>query len=202
MAIQLKKGNRISLKKEAPKLNKIMLGLGWDMVTQSEKKGLFGFLKSDAPDIDLDSSVFCLNSGDRLNAKDDVVYYGNLTHKSMAIRHLGDNLTGKGDGDDEQIVVELDKVPGNISSLLFTVNIYMASERNQDFSGIQNAFVRLVDLSTNREIAYYRLSESSFSNQTMMKMAELRRTPSGWEMKAIGDGARITLNDLIGDYRA
>ena len=99
-------------------------------------------------------------------------------------------------------MVELDKVPGDISVLLFTVNIYMAGERKQDFSGIKNAFVRLVDLSTNREIAYYKLSESAYTNQTMMKMAELRRTGNGWEMKAIGEGSKSTLDNLISDYRS
>ena len=202
MAIQLKKGNSISLKKAAPKLNNVMLGLGWDMVEQPQKQGLFGFLKADAPDIDLDASVFCLNQGDRLKAKDDVVYYGNLRHKSDAIRHLGDNLTGQGDGDDEQIVVELNKVPADISVLLFTVNIYLAGARNQDFSQIKNAFVRLVDLNTNREIVHYALSESSYANQTVMKMAELRRTADGWEMKALGEGTTGSVDTLIEEYRA
>lgn len=201
MVIQLKKNNRISLKKVAPKLNNVMLGLGWDMVEQPPKKGLLGFLKADAPEIDLDASVFCLNQSDRLTSKDEVVYYGNLSHKSGAIRHLGDNLTGKGDGDDEQIVVELDKVPSGISVLLFTVNIYIASARNQDFSQIKNAFVRLVDLNTNKEIIHYALSESNYEKQTVMKMAELRRTDDGWEMKALGEGTTGSVDSLIEEYR-
>lgn len=202
MAIQLKKGNSISLKKEAPKLNQIMLGLGWDMVTQPQKTGLFGFLESSAAEIDLDASVLCLDQSDRLTSTNNVIYYKNLSHPSNAIRHLGDNLTGQGDGDDERIIVELDQVPDDISTLLFVVNIYKGQKRKQNFSAIRNAFVRLVDLSTNQEIASYELSESAYTNQTLMKMAELRRTDSGWQMKAIGEGLQSTLDNLISDYQS
>ncbi len=200
MVIQLKKGNSISLKKEAPKLNKIMLGLGWDMAKSSARKNIFDIFKASST-IDLDSSVLCLNSSEQLKTKNDVVYYANLHHGSGAIHHQGDNLTGEGEGDDEQILVELDKIPDYVSSLLFTVNIYMGRERRQDFSGIENAFVRLVDLSNGREIAYYKLSESIYTNQTLMKMAELRRTSDGWQMKAIGEGSKNTLDELVNFYR-
>ncbi|OKH18111.1 TerD family protein [[Limnothrix rosea] IAM M-220] len=200
MVIQLKKGNSISLKKEAPKLNKIMLGLGWDMAKSPARRNLLDLFKASTT-IDLDSSVLCLNASEKLKGKNDVVYYANLHHSSGAIHHQGDNLTGEGEGDDEQILVELNKIPEYISSLLFTVNIYMGKERKQDFSGIQNAFVRLVDLSNNREIAYYKLSESAYTNQTLMKMAELRRTREGWQMKAIGEGSQYSLDDLVKIYR-
>ncbi|AFY36809.1 stress protein [[Leptolyngbya] sp. PCC 7376] len=200
MAIQLKKGNSISLKKEAPQLNKIMLGLGWDMAQEPARRSIFNIFKASTT-IDLDSAVFCLNSNDALGSRNDVVYYANLHHNSGAIHHQGDNLTGEGEGDDEQIMVELSKIPDNISSLLFTVNIYMGKDRRQDFSNIKNAFVRLVDFNTNREIAYYKLSESAFTNQTLMKMAELRRTDNGWQMKAIGEGSKNSLDELVKMYR-
>jgi tellurium resistance protein TerD len=200
MAIQLKKGNSISLKKEAPGLSKIMLGLGWDMTTMSVTKNLFDIFKANRT-IDLDSSVFCLDSNDKLRDTSDVVYYANLTHRSGAIRHQGDNLTGAGDGDDEQILVDLDQVPAEISTLLFTVNIYMAKERSQDFSGVRNAFVRLVDLKTQQEIAHYKLSGEGYAGQTALLMAELRRQDNGWIMKAIGEGLARNLDSLIRDYR-
>lgn len=200
MAIQLKKGNSISLKKEAPGLSKIMLGLGWDMASISMTKNLLDIFKPNRS-VDLDSSVFCLNSTDKLRDTSDVIYYANLTHRSGSIRHQGDNLTGAGDGDDEQILVDLDQVPAEISTLLFTVNIYMAKERNQDFSGIRNAFVRLVDLNTRQEIAHYKLSGEAYAGQTGMLMAELRREDNGWQMKAIGEGYTGNLDSLIRAYR-
>jgi tellurium resistance protein TerD len=200
MAIQLKKGNSISLKKEAPGLSKIMMGLGWDMSSVSVTKNLLDIFKPSRT-IDLDSSVFCLDSNDKLRDASDVIYFANLTHRSGAIRHQGDNLTGAGDGDDEQILVDLDQVPADISTLLFTVNIYMAKERNQDFSGIRNAFVRLVDLNTRQEIAHYKLSGEGYAGQTALLMAELRRQDNGWAMKALGEGLARNLDSLIRDYR-
>lgn len=200
MTIQLKKGNSISLKKEAPGLTKIMLGLGWDMAKNSVSKNLFDIFKPSTT-IDLDSSVLCLDSQDKLRHRDDVVYYANLSHRSGAIRHQGDNLTGAGEGDDEQIIVDLNQIPDTIGNLVFTVNIYMAKERKQDFSQIRNAFVRLVDLSTQREIAHYKLSGETYQGKTSMLMAELRREDSGWQMKALGEGLTGNLDDLIRQYK-
>lgn len=193
MAIQLKKGSSISLKKEAPGLTKVMMGLGWDMATTATRKNLFSFFKPSAT-VDLDSSVLCLDDNGKLKSRNDLVYYGKLTHPSNAIVHQGDNLTGQGDGDDEQIMVDLDQVPANLTSLLFVVNIYRGQERQQDFGNVRNAFVRLVDINTNKEIAYYKLSGETYQGNTGMVMAELRREANGWQMKAIGDG--ITVKDL------
>lgn len=200
MAIQLKKGNSISLKKEAPGLKKVMLGLGWDMAQESVAKNIFSLFKPSTT-IDLDSSVLCLDANGKLQGSGNLVYYGNLRHKSGAIAHQGDNLTGQGEGDDEQIIVDLDQVPAEISTLLFTVNIYMGQERKQDFSRIRNAFVRLVDQSNNREIVNYQLSGESYVGQTGMLMAELRREANGWQMKALGEGLNLKdLNNLIQLY--
>ncbi|MGB2924259.1 MAG: TerD family protein [Limnothrix sp.] len=201
MAIQLKKGSSISLKKEAPGLTKVMMGLGWDMATTSARKNLFSFLKPSTT-VDLDSSVLCLDSRGKLKNNKDLVYYGNLTHNSGAIAHQGDNLTGKGDGDDEQIIVDLDKVPAKLTTLLFVVNIYNGKERNQDFGSVRNAFVRLVDIKTNREIAYYKLSGDTYQGSNGLLMAELSLEANGWQMKAIGEGFAVQdLNDLALSYR-
>ena len=187
MAIELKKGNRISLKKEAPSLKKVMLGLGWDMA-EATGGGFLGIFKKPAGTIDLDSGVLCLNGHGKLDGADNFIYYANLRHKSGAIAHQGDNLTGAGEGDDEQIFVDLDQVPATIQSLMFVVTIYRGRDRGQEFSQIKNAFVRLVDLSNNREIAHYQLSGETYQGKTGMLMAELRREENGWAMTALGDG--------------
>jgi stress response protein SCP2 len=183
MAIKLEKGQRISLKKEAPKLEQLMCGLGWDVV---KKGGFLGGLFTN--DVDLDSSVLCLNSKGKLASRSDIIYFGNLRHSSSAITHRGDNLTGKGEGDDEQIMINLPQIPANIHKLVFVVNIYDAASRKQDFAQVSNAFVRLVDLQNNREIARYSLSGSNYQNKTGMIMAEICRVDDDWEVSAKGEG--------------
>lgn len=183
MAINLQKGQKISLKKEAPKLQQLMCGLGWDV---AKKKGLLGGLFQ--ADFDLDASVLCLDSRGKLKSNNEIVYFGNLRHHSSAINHLGDNLTGSGDGDDEEINVNLPLIPTNISKLVFVVNIYNAMERKQDFGQVENAFVRLVNISNNQEIVRYTLSKNGYQEKTGMIMAELTRVGDDWEMTAKGDG--------------
>jgi tellurium resistance protein TerD len=196
MAINLKKGQRISLKKEAPGLTNLMCGLGWDVV---QGGGVFGIFK--AEDFDLDASVLCLNSYDKLESKADVVYFGNLRHLSGAITHLGDNLTGAGSGDDEQILVDLPKIPARITKLVFAVNIYQCIQRQQDFAKVRNAFVRLVDLSNNKEIAQYRLSGSEYQGKTGMILAEVYRDNDEWKMAAVGEGLTVNgLQSLTNNY--
>ena len=181
MSINLKKGQRISLKKEAPSLSRLMCGLGWDVAKKS--RGWF----SSSVDVDLDAFVICLDKNDKLTNKSDIVYFGNLRHLSGAITHLGDNLTGAGEGDDEQIVVDLPQVPSKISKLLFMINIYESQKRKQELSQIENAFVRLVDVSNNKEIARYQLSGSQYQNQNGLILAEVYRQDGEWKMAAIGD---------------
>ena len=199
MGINLKKGQRISLEKEAPGLTKVMLGLGWD-VAKSSKGGFLGIFNQ-TEDFDLDSSVFCLDINDKIKTKSNLVYYGNLKHVSGAINHLGDNLTGAGKGDDEQIIVDLPNIPPEIAKLVFTVNIYNCLGRQQDFGQVKNAFVRLVDLSNNQEIARYNLSGQQYQGQTGMIMAEIYRDNSEWKMAAIGIGIRVnSLEELMKSY--
>ncbi len=190
MAINLQKGQRISLKKEAPKLKQLMCGLGWDML---KTKGGFlsGLLTPKPPSADLDASVICLTENQKIDSQKDVVYFGNLRHFSDAITHRGDNLTGEGDGDDEEIIMNLTQLPTNIYKLVIVVNIYNAFDRKQDFSHIDNAFVRLVDLSNKKEIARYTLSGSQYEGQTGMIMAELTRDGDDWSMTAKGEGLRV-----------
>lgn len=198
MAINLKKGQSISLEKESPGLQKVMCGLGWDVAKRP--KGLFGVL-SYAPNYDLDASVICLDANGRLSSNKDVIYFGNLRHKSGSIVHLGDNLTGAGEGDDEQITVDLQQIPPEIARLVFTVNIYSCLARGQDFSQINNAFVRLVDLSKTREIARYKLSGEQYQGMTGMIMAEIARQDGQWHLKAVGEGVRVkNLEELVSNY--
>ncbi len=193
MTINLQKGQKISLKKEAPKLEQLMCGLGWD--TAQKKGGFLGGLFTS--DFDLDASVLCLNSRDKITSAQDLVYFGNLRHPSSAISHMGDNLTGKGQGDDEQIMVSLPMIPSNIHKLVFVVNIYDAVGRKQDFSQVTNAFVRLVNVTTNKEIARYTLSSGSYQSQTGMIMAEIYRAGDDWEVSAQGDGIKVRNLDEI-----
>ena len=187
MAINLQKGQRISLKKEAPKLSQLMCGLGWDVAKKKESflGGLF------TTDFDLDASVLCLNKASKIQSSEDLIYFGNLRHSSSAINHMGDNLTGKGEGDDEQIIVNLPMIPDYIHKLIFVVNIYDAMDRKQDFSQVQNAFVRLVNLEKKKEIARYTLSGDSYQNQTGMLMAEICRVGDDWDVVAKGDGIKV-----------
>lgn len=199
MGINLQKGQRISLSKEAPGLTKVMCGLGWDVV----KRGGGGILGAsrNTQDCDLDASVICLNSKDKWTNQANVVFFGNLSHPSGAITHLGDNLTGAGDGDDEQIIIDLSRIPPDITKLIFTVNIYQCLSRKQDFSQVQNAFVRLVNISNNQELARYNLSGTEYTGMTGMIMAEIYKDNHEWKMAAIGNGINVNgLGELLKSY--
>ena len=198
MAINLQKGQRISLSKEAPGLTKLMCGLGWDVSKQGG--GIFGAFSS-TQDCDLDASVIGLNSNDKWTNQANVVYFGNLSHPSGAITHLGDNLTGAGDGDDEQILIDLSRLPSDITKLVFVVNIYNCVARKQDFGQVKNAFVRLVNVSNNQEIARYNLSGTEYTGMTGMIMAEIYNRNNEWKMAAIGNGINVNgLGELLKTY--
>jgi stress response protein SCP2 len=199
MVINLQKGQRISLSKEAPGLTKIMCGLGWDVM----KKGGSGLLSSfgSTNNFDLDTSVLCLDPNGKIKDISNVIYFGNLKHKSGAITHLGDNLTGVGEGDDEQIVIDLSRIPKEINKLVFVVNIYDCVARKQDFSLVQNAFVRLVNTSNNQELAKYNLSGAEYKGMTGMLMAEIYTHNNEWKMGAIGNGVKTNgLQEMLRDY--
>ena len=195
MAINLKKGQRISLTKDNPGLTQIMCGLGWDVAPKSG--GLFGGNKQ----FDLDSSVLCLNADKKLTDVKNIVYFGNLRHSSSAIAHQGDNLTGAGEGDDEVINIDLPLVPLDIAYLVFAINIYKCDNRKQDFSMVDNAFVRLVNRENNRELARYDLSGAEYKGMTGMILAEVYRHEQDWKMAAVGNGFKITtLADIAKVY--
>lgn len=184
MAVSLKKGQKISLvKSDGKKLTKIMVGLGWDAANSEG-----GFLKklfSGKRDIDCDASVFVCKEG-RLVDKDDVVYFGNKQHRSGAVQHMGDNLTGEGEGDDERIFIDLDKIPANYDRLVFVVNIYQAVDRHQHFGMIKNAYIRIID-ETGEELCKYNLSDN-YDNMLAMVVGEVYKKNGEWKFNAIGNG--------------
>lgn len=186
MGVNLKKGQKISLEKEAGgSLVKVIMGLGWDAV---KSKGFFGFGGS-APEIDLDAS--CLMFGEQGNLIDQV-WFRQLRSLDGSITHTGDNRTGAGDGDDEQIIVDLSRVPAAVKSLVFTVNSFTG----QNFSQIENATCRMVNAANNQEIARFNLS--TLGNHTAQIMTKIYRHNGEWKMHAIGEiGSGRTFTDLL-----
>jgi len=201
MAISLQKGQKVDLTKGNAGLSKILVGLGWDPVEQ-KKGGLLGGLLGGgkAPEIDCDASVLMLSETDKLINKSNLIYFGNLRSGCGSVVHTGDNLTGDGDGDDEQIIVDLSRVPSNIHKLLFFVNIYDAVKRRQDFGMIQNAFIRIVNGSNNQELLRYNLSEN-YAGKTALMVGEIYRHGTEWKFGAIGEGTHdSSLGEVIKRY--
>ena len=176
MAVSLKKGQKVDLTKTNPGLKEVLVGLGWDINRYDGGK-----------DFDLDASAFLLGANGKVASDDDFVFYGNLKHKSGGVEHLGDNLTGAGEGDDEQIKIFLDKVPADVQKIDFTVTIYEADERKQSFGQVENAFIRVVNAATNEELIRYDLGED-FSIETAVVVGELYRHGGEWKFNAIGSG--------------
>ena len=181
MSVNLQKGQKVDLTKNNQGLSKVVVGLGWDEAEQ--KRGLFS--KKPA-DIDCDASAILLSTGGKLSSNSDVIFYHNLKHSSGAVMHCGDNLTGAGEGDDEQIIVELKKIPENYERIVFVVTIYQAKERNQHFGMIKNAFIRIVDSSTGNEMFKYDLSEN-YDGKTAMIFGEIYRHNGEWKFSAVGE---------------
>ena len=188
MPISLKKGQKVSLSKENPGLTKVLVGLGWD-VNAFDTGGSF----------DLDAATFLLGENGKITRTEDFAFYGNLQHPSGAVEHLGDNLTGAGDGDDEQIKVDLSLVPENIQRVAFTVTIYDADVRRQNFGQVNNAFIRIVDESNGQEILRYDLGED-FSIETAAIFGELYKHNGEWKFNAIGSGYQGGLAALGANY--
>ena len=188
MPINLQKGQKVSLTKGNPGLKNIMIGLGWDV---NRYDG--------GADFDLDAAVFMLGENGKTPTSDEFIFYGNLVHKSGAIEHMGDNLTGEGDGDDEQIKVDLTKVPENIQKMDFTVTIYEADKRHQNFGQVDNDYIRIVDENTNEELIRYDLGED-FSIETAVVVGEIYRYNGEWKFNAIGSGFQGGLAALCGNF--
>ncbi|MGD6975799.1 TerD family protein [Bacillus altitudinis] len=199
MAITLEKGQRIDLTKGKAGLTNILVGLGWDPVSQGG--GFLGklFGGGGGADIDCDASVLMLKN-DKFVENKDLIYFGNLKSKCGSVEHTGDNLTGEGDGDDEQVLVNLSKVPGNVNKLVFVVNIYDALRRNQHFGMIQNAYIRIVDRSNNQELVKYNLKDE-YAGKTSLIVGELYRHENEWKFAAVGDGTNdAKLADITRNY--
>lgn len=204
MSVNLQKGQKVSLSKVGltpgvggSGLSGIVVGLGWDEAKQTG--GILGGLFGRTEDIDCDASAILLRNG-RLVNKNDVVYFNNLTHFTGAVRHMGDNLTGAGDGDDEQIVIDLNRIPPEYDRIVIVVNIYSAYSRNQHFGMIRNAFIRLVNMATGQEMLMYNLTEN-YSGMTAMVFGEIYRHNGEWKFNAIGAGTRDgSIGDLAQRY--
>lgn len=188
MPINLSKGQKVDLTKGNPGLKNIMVGLGWD-VNAFDSGVAF----------DLDAAAFMCGANGKCPADTDFIFYSNLEHSSGSVKHMGDNLTGEGEGDDEQIQIDLSKIPANIEKVAFTVTIYDAENRKQNFGQVSNAFIRIVDEATNTELIRYDLGED-FSIETAVVVGELYRNNGEWKFNAIGSGFQGGLRALCGHY--
>ena len=194
MSVSLQKGQKVSLSKENAGLSQVIAGLGWDEVKRSR-----GFFAPKPQPIDCDASALLLRNG-KLVDKADIIYFGNLRHKSGTVQHMGDNLTGAGDGDDEQIVIDLANLPAEYDRIVLVVNIYQAVQRQQHFGLIENAFIRIVDAKTNQEMCKYNLTED-YSGMTAMIFGEIYRHNGEWKFNAIGQGTNDPgLGELVNRY--
>mgnify|MGYP001126351411 CR=1 FL=1 len=188
MPINLSKGQKVDLTKGNPGLKNVMVGLGWDVNAFDS-----------GADFDLDAAAFMLGSNGKCPTEKEFVFYGNLVHPSGAVQHMGDNLTGEGEGDDEQIEVNLADIPSNIDKIAFTVTIYDAEVRRQNFGQVSNAYIRLVNVDTNEEIIRYDLGED-FSIETAVVFGELYKNNNEWKFNAIGSGYQGGLAALCANY--
>jgi len=224
MSINLTKGEKINLSKEVPGLKKVVVGLGWitkELVKKAAKKNVensggltsfFGSLFKNGDrdafeyegntskcDIDVDATAFLLSSGKLLDT-DDIIYFGQKTHKSGAVKHSGDDLTGGSKGDCEQIVIDLTQLPEIYDEIVLIANIYNCSSRKQDFTMLQNAFIRLFVPNENKEICRYELVEEKDRN-TAIVFGKLYKHDGEWKFGAIGNFTKDTeINQMVKNY--
>lgn len=188
MPINLSKGQKVSLTKDNPGLKKIIVGLGWDVNAFDS-----------GADFDLDASAFLAGANGKCPTEKEFIFYGNLEHESGAVKHMGDNRTGEGEGDDEQIAVDLSLVPANVEKIAVTVTIYDAESRRQNFGQVSNAYCRIIDESTGAELIHYDLGED-FSIETAVVVGELYKHNGEWKFNAIGSGFQGGLAALCAHY--
>ena len=188
MAVNLRKGQKVDLTKSNPGLKKVTVGLGWDI---NRYDG--------GDDFDLDASAFLLGAGSKVISDDDFVFYGAPNHASGGVVYGGDNRTGAGEGDDEQIHVDLSLVPAQIERIAFTVTIYDADVRRQNFGQVSNAYVRIIDDASGAELIRYDLEED-FSIETALVVGELYRHGGEWKFNAVGSGFEGGLTALCLNY--
>jgi tellurium resistance protein TerD len=187
MGVSLKKGGNVSLTGSIPTLNSVKIGLGWEA---RETAGA---------EFDLDASLFMVESSGKVRNDHDFIFYGQLDSPCKSIHHTGDNRTGDGDGDDEELHVFLDKVPKPIERLVVAVTIHDADHRGHNFGQVRDAFIRIVDLDSDTEIARFDLSED-YSTETAMVFGEVYRRNDEWKFRAVGQGYSGGLDVLCGKY--
>ncbi|GAB3122443.1 TerD family protein [Streptomyces calidiresistens] len=187
MAVSLTKGGNVSLTKEAPGLTAVTIGLGWDTRTTT------------GADFDLDASAIAVDAGSKVVSDGHFVFYNNLASPDQAIQHTGDNLTGEGEGDDEQINVFLDGLGQDVDKIVFPVSIHQAEARGQNFGQVRNAYIRVINQNGGAEIARYDLSEDA-STETAMVFGELYRNGAEWKFRAVGQGYASGLVGIAQDY--
>jgi len=188
MAVNLKKGGRVSLSKEVPNLKKIKIGLGWD-ANPTDTGSQF----------DLDASLFMLGHNGQVISDEHFIFYNNSTSPCRAVQHMGDNRTGEGDGDDESIEIDLDRVDMTVQRIVFTVTIDEALRRHQNFGQVNNALIRIVNQDNNSEITRYELDED-YSVETAINFGELYRREGKWSFKAVGSGYNAGLEGFCREY--
>jgi len=187
MAISLSKGGNVSLTKSAPGLTNILIGLGWDARA------------TDGAGFDLDASGFLLTSAGKVRSDADFIFFNQPASADGSVKHLGDNTTGAGDGDDEQMAVDLTKVPADVDKIAIAVTIHEAEARKQSFGMVSQAFVRVVNAADNVEIVRYDLSED-FSIETALVFGEIYRNSGEWKFKAVGQGFQGGLGAMAKSY--
>jgi tellurium resistance protein TerD len=187
VGVSLNKGGNVSLTKAAPNLTAITVGLGWDVRSTT------------GSDFDLDASALLTNTEGKVANDGNFIFFNNLKSPDGSVEHTGDNLTGEGEGDDEQIKVNLTTVPGDIDRIVFPVSIYEAESRQQSFGQVRNAFIRVVNQADNNELARYDLSEDA-STETAMVFGELYRNGAEWKFRAIGQGYASGLRGIAQDF--
>lgn len=188
MSINLSKGGRINLSKEAPNLKEAGIGLGWD-VNATDTGAAF----------DLDASIFMLGSNGKIPSEKYFVFYNNLTSPDGSLKHLGDNRTGQGEGDDEVIQINLGKVDSTIQEIVFIVTIHEAETRKQNFGQVRNSFIRIYDQLTGKEITKYELEED-FSRETAIEFGRLYKKDGDWRFQAVGQGYNSGLQSFVDKY--
>lgn len=187
MGVSLSKGGNVSLTKEAPGLTAVTVGLGWDARSTT------------GTDFDLDASAIMAGASGKVLSDGHFVFFNNLKSVDGSVEHTGDNLTGEGDGDDEQITVNLATVPPEVDKIVFPVSIYDAAARSQSFGQVRNAFIRVINQAGGTEIARYDLSEDA-STETAMVFGELYRNGAEWKFRAVGQGYAEGLVGIARDF--
>jgi tellurium resistance protein TerD len=187
MAVSLTKGGNISLSKTDPTLKNLIVGLGWDA------------RPTDGADFDLDASAFMVKDDGKVRSDSDFIFYNQTKSSCGSIEHTGDNRTGAGDGDDEAVIVLLDKIPADIQRVVFVVTIHDAESRKQNFGQVSKAYVRVVNKDSSSEVARYDLSEDA-SIETAMVFGEIYKHGAEWKFKAVGQGYAGGLAALARQY--